>query len=980
MGKSISSKLWRVLTAVSGCLLAPVIAVSTWASTYPSLVSSAIGGTTSKIEKADENVDTEYYKTNGKSLEDWIKEEEKLIRQVQGEGSILVKNNGILPLAKGTKVSTFGYGTISTVSTGLVRFGTPGTYTPFKEGMEEGGKLAVNPSLYAFYQENATAKLSLSSINEPDISLLDATDRADYNEYDTAVVVISRSGGEGSDLDPDDFKGNAKNGSIDGFKYLALQEREIALLEEVTENFDKVIAIYNGSPAMELDWVDEYDIDACLIVGAIGATGWNAISDILTGVINPSGRTVDTYAADSISAPAMVNFGDYTFANADAITEQIGKGNNATKYLVENEGIYVGYKYYETRYEDAVLGQGNAVSDAGAFKDTTWKYEKEITYPFGYGLSYSTFEYSDMTVTENDTTFEVSVKVTNTGDYAGKEVVQVYAQTPYTAFDKQNGIEAASVQLVGFDKTQILAKGASETLTITVDKEDLAHYDPYVNKTYIMEGGQYYLTAAKDAHDAVNNILAQKAKEGLKVNKDLMVDAFGTKVNGDADLVWDGFNPTNTDTQTYAVAAGTNVIITNRFDDADLNYWIKDSVTYLSRNNWQTTWPKEFNDLSATNDMIKAMDTDGNYVPGTSDMSAFTLDADTQYSVAMMIGRPFDDENWDLIINQMSIADLVELSARSGLKMVESISYPDVFMKDGSHRVTDRYYVGTDKVYALVFPSAVIQAATYNTDLMLEIGRAYGEDNIRTATAGHYAPSVNIHRTPYSGRNFEYYSEDGFLAGKMSVGAIVGMQEKGAIPYLKHFAFNDQETNRQGVATFLNQQAAREIYLEAFKAGVVEGKTKGLMGAFNRVGCTWSGAHYGLATNVLREEWGSIAIYDTDAGSPSEYMNFAAGLEAGTTMWATSGAVKEEILNAALNDSKVVGNLREATHYLLYNVVNSLAFNGIAAGDKIVRVYAWWEIAAFAMEIGLGVICLGSFALTMVADSKSKKTNKKTGR
>ena len=972
MGKR--SKLWRTLAAVFGCLLAPVIAVSAWASTYPSIVSSAIGGTTSKVVKseANENVDTEYYKTNGQTLEEWIESEKELIRRVQGEGSILVKNNGILPLDKGTKISAFGYGTISSVSTGLVRFGTPGTYTSFKDGMEESGKFVINPSLYEFYQKNATAKLSLSSINEPDITLLDETDRADYGEYDTAVVVISRSGGEGSDLDPDEFLGNSKNGSIDGYKYLSLQEREKALLREVTQNFDKVIAVYNGSPAMELDWVEEYGIDACLIVGAIGATGWNAISDILTGVINPSGRTVDTYAADSLSAPAMANFGDYTFANADEITAQIGTGDKATKYLVENEGIYVGYKYYETRYEDAVLGQGDASSAAGAFKGDAWKYEKEVTYPFGYGLSYSDFEYSDLNVREKPDAFEVSVNVTNKGTYAGKEVVQIYAQTPYTDFDKQNGIEAASVQLAGFTKTSEIAPGKSEVVTVVVEKEDLAHYDPYVNKTFILEDGQYYLTAAKDAHDAVNNILAQKAKEGQTVNGNLITDAFGNKVTGNSKLVWDGFKPSSTDAQTYAVSA-ENVIITNRFDDADLNYWKKDSVTYLSRKNWSSTWPKEFDALEATADMITAMNTDAGYVAGSSDMSGITSGSGTEYSVAMMIGRPFDDENWQLLLDQMSVADLVELSARSGLKMVASINYPDVFMKDGSHRVTDRYYVGHEGLYALIFPSAVIQAATYNTELMLEIGRAYGEDNIRTATAGHYAPSVNIHRTPYSGRNFEYYSEDGFLSGKMSVGAIVGMQEKGAIPYLKHFAFNDQETNRSGVATFLNQQAAREIYLEAFKAGVVEGKTKGLMGGFNRVGCTWTGAHYGLMTNVLREEWGSTAIMDTDAGAPSEYMNFAAGLAGGTTMWATSGTVSDETLKVALNDSKVVKNLRKACHYLLYNVVNSLAFNGIAAGDKIIRVYAWWEITALIIEIVLGLAFIGSAAMAIVCECKKKK-------
>ena len=959
MGNLFQKKVWRILSAVCACLLAIVLGFLPWATAYRSLVCSAIGGTTSKVVEAEtgEEQDTEYFKDNGMSLDDWIEKEAELTREVQASGSVLLKNDGILPLQKGAKVSAFGYGTVKTVSTGLVRFGTPGQYIDFKTGMEEDGKLQLNPSLYEFYSDNASADPAFNTLNEIDVGLMTDAARADYDEYaDAAIVVLSRAGGEAGDLAAGDFTG--------GTKYLALQESEKKMLEEVTAHFDDVIVLINSSYAMELGWLEEYDIDACLMIGAIGYRGFNAVSDILTGVTNPSGRLADTWAADSFSAPAMQNFGDYTFANAEAINEQIGTGNNATKYVVETEGIYVGYKYYETRYEDAVLGQGNASSEAGTFASaSSWDYDEEVCFPFGYGLSYTQFTQELEGVRETEDTFEVTVKVTNSGSIPGRSVVQVYAQTPYTDFDKENGIEAASVELVGFDKTEELAANASEEVVISVDKEDLTHYDSFVNKTFIMEAGDYYLAVGDNAHDAVNNILAAKGKE----------------VGGDAEQVY-SYTQAQTDTQTYAVTDG-NVMITNQFDDVDLNYYIDGAVTYLSRSDWNATWPEEMNDLSANAAMIEALDAEGNYEAGSADMSEYVIGADTDYTVAMMIGAGFDDPHWNDIINQMSIEDLVNLCARSGLNMIESISYPATFMKDGSHRVTDRSYVERPGTYAHIMPSVVIMAQSFDRELLYQIGLAFGEDNIRTATVGHYAPGVNIHRTPYSGRNFEYYSEDAFLSGEMSVPAIQGMQEKGAITYLKHFLGNEQETNRNGVSTFMSQQAMREVYLEAFKAGITEGKTKGIMGGFNRIGCTWTGAHYGLMTEVLRGEFEWTGIADTDAVfGYNPYMGFKCGLMAGTTMWATSGTgVYDAVIEDVLQDAQLVGKLREASHYLLYNVVNSLAFNGISQDSRVVPVTPYWEVILYVIIGVLSVVTVGSAAMVVVGTVQGGKKKEVNG-
>jgi beta-glucosidase len=865
---------------------------------------------------------------------------------VQAEGTVLLKNkNNCLPLAKGTKVSAFGYGTVQTVSTSLVQFGTKPPYDHFKESMEEDGKLVLNPDLYSYYESKATKPLALRSLNEIDISDMPAAVKTTYSEYNTAIVVISRSGGEGSDLI-----------GINGVdKYLALTDVERAMIQEAKQNCSKVIALINTSNAMELGWLEEYDIDAAIMIGAVGAPGLRAVSDIIVGKVNPSGRTVDTYAADSYSSPAYQNFGDFQYTNAEEINATINPpagrngapNKNFTKYVVYKEGIYVGYKYYETRYEDTVLNQGNAKSTAGVFaSQTTWDYDKEVVYPFGYGLSYTTFEEKLVGVKENQNDFEVSVEVKNTGTVEGKHSVTVFAQTPYTDFDKQNNIEVSAIQFEGFGKTKSLKANESETLKITVKKDDLAHYDSFVNKTYIMEAGDYYLSIGNGAHEALNNVLAKKGV---------------TTVNGDAEKVYK-FSLSSTDTTKYSKELTTGREIKNLFDDIDLNYWKKNEITYLTRKAWDTTWPTTVTQLTATAQMIEQMDRGQKYVPGSSDpeeIAKYAPNKDTNYTIAMMRGVDFDDTSWDLILDQMSVDDFVDLVGRSGIQPSEAISYPGIFMKDGSHSVSDRSYVEKEGVFQVKFPSEIIMAASMNRDLIKRVGEAFGEANIRTKTGGHYAPSVNIHRTPYSGRNFEYFSEDGYLNGEMATQSIIGMQEKGAIPYMKHFAFNDQETNRQGVSTFMTQQAAREIYLEGFKSGVVDGKTKGLMGGFNRLGVTWNGHHKGLQTDLLRKEWGSLAISDTDAGAPgapNTYMAFNAGIEAGQTIWASSGAVKEEIKAGCRNDAKMAEKLREAVHILLYNCVNSLGMNGISSTDKVVKVQAWWETTLTGAEIGFGVL------------------------
>ena len=980
MASSPKSKaqIWRVLTVILAFLLTFSIGATVITSQYANKINGFLNISGSKLVETGDPTETQiYYESDYSSAEEVWEHNSDVAKRLEAEGAALLKNeNSALPLSKGAKVTVFGRSSVDLVKAKDSNSG--GTNIDLKEQFEANGMLSVNPVLYEAYKNCGvsgtrvrnpggfgTAMPTVCNVLEAPMSVYTEEVRDSYESYgDAAIVVISRDGGEGADPNPDI--------AADGDQpYLELQTIEKEMIREASSNFDKVILLVNTSNMIGLNELDELGVDACIWIGGPGGYGMYAVAEMLVGEINPSGKLANIYAASSLSSPAMQNFGDFTFSNTDdldsALQEAYGGASNAgrySKYVVYTEGIYVGYKYYETRYEDAVLGQGNASSATGTFASaSSWDYDEEVCFPFGYGLSYTQFTQELEGVRETEDTFEVTVKVTNSGGVPGRSVVQVYAQTPYTDFDKENGIEAASVELVGFDKTEELAANASEEVVISVDKEDLTHYDPFVNKTFIMEAGDYYLAVGDNTHDAVNNILAAKGKE----------------VGGDAEQVY-SYTLAQTDTQTYAVTDG-NVMITNQFDDVDLNYYIDGAVTYLSRSDWNATWPEEMNDLSANAAMIEALDAEGNYEAGSADMSEYVIGADTDYTVAMMIGAGFDDPHWNDIINQMSIEDLVNLCARSGLNMIESISYPATFMKDGSHRVTDRSYVERPGTYAHIMPSVVIMAQSFDRELLYQIGLAFGEDNIRTATVGHYAPGVNIHRTPYSGRNFEYYSEDAFLSGEMSVPAIQGMQEKGAITYLKHFLGNEQETNRNGVSTFMSQQAMREVYLEAFKAGITEGKTKGIMGGFNRIGCTWTGAHYGLMTEVLRGEFEWTGIADTDAVfGYSPYMGFKCGLMAGTTMWATSGTgVYDAVIEDVLQDAQLVGKLREASHYLLYNVVNSLAFNGISQDSRVVPVTPYWEVILYVIIGVLSVVTVGSAAMVVVGTVRGGKKKEVNG-
>ena len=688
-----SPKAARIATASLSVLLAVAIGTTCGATSYRSLICSTIGGTMYKtIDKA--NAEPLQASTdNGMSLDEWKKAADQLVEDVTSEGIVLLKNqNQTLPLAKGSKVTLFGRSSVDLVlgGTGAGNINTD-YVVDLKSAMEDDGRFTINSTIWDFYKtydgkdgyvrsNGGYMGAKPEDIYTAEVPVSEYTDKVkqsyiDYN--DAAIVVFSRVGGEASDMPTGAFG--------DGEQYLALQPAEEALLKEIKNSgaFDKIIAVINTSNAMELSWVDqeEYGIDACLWIGGVGQSGSRAVAKVLDGEVNPSGRLSDTYAADSFSSPAMQNFGDFTFTNANEINSSIGEANNGTKYVVYREGIYVGYRYYETRYSDGVTDPAgtNALSSAGAFVGDTWNYDNEVCYPFGYGLSYGAedglpFAQEVVSSKMSDDGLEMQVKVTNNGTAAGKNVVELYAQQPYT----WGGIEKSAVQLVGFDKTDILEPGQSETVTITVPKKEFSSYDYRTDKTYVLDAGDYHFAIGNSAHDALNNILAAQGKT--------VED--GMDAEGDAEKVylW------NNAKKTLLNVSYSGDEVTNRFDDASLEYYGEDT-DYLTRSDW-STFPESYTDLTATADMMAAIDAEGSYEPGSSDTSAIITGQDNQMTLAKMYGVPFDDtETWDKLLNQLTTEEMTRIVTGSALSTIPSIAYPAMFMKDGPQGNQLRTYV-----------------------------------------------------------------------------------------------------------------------------------------------------------------------------------------------------------------------------------------------------------------------------------------------
>ena len=962
-------RICRGLTTLFTAIFAIVLGLSCLAFEAEADVNQIMGTSSYKTVTTDdgEETDSEYYKKTTSSIDEFMEAKLEIIETVTDEGTVLLKNEeGALPLDGNESVTLFGKASYNPVyggSAGNAAIGNSGNDNinwTFKRGLENAG-FTVNGDMWSYY---AAQDLSYDSDPSAEIAPENLPMSSVSSYSDAGIVVLSRVTGEGSD---------ASEG------YYELTETELDLIDAAADYCKKVIVIVNSPSALAIHAVKENtDVDAVLQIGALGSLGTKSIGSILAGDVSPSGKLTDIYAANSASSAAYQTAGTATYTNAASITSaasSMGIGAGGTSYTVYNEGIYVGYKYYETRYEDTVLEQGNASSSAGVFMDEgTWDYDSEVDYSFGYGLSYASFTQEITGFEVEDGVVNVTVTVTNNSSAEGKDVVQLYVQSPYTSYDKQYGIEKSAVQLVNFGKTGTLKEGESEEVEITMDLYSIASYDPYNMKTWILDDGTYYFAVGNGAHEALNNILTAKGEDDVNGDESLVCawenetfDTFGDyEFSSDGFTTENGLYHNNTDTET-----------TNRLDDADLNNLIGEgTTTYLTRSDWENTWPESIQQVTATDDMIDDI-TLNNYESGDAVDDTYTYGADTNYSLIMMKGESYDNEMWDEILNQLMIEEMIATVGENfgAISPILGLNFPGTSDNDGvgsgpcnsylSEYDTDSTVIDGETKYSSInprmYPGQTVEAATFNQELIYELGEMMSEDCYYTGMTTLWGPGLNLHRHPYSGRNFEYFSEDSILTYIMGAQITAGVQSNGVICGPKHFAFNDQETDRYGYAVYTNEQAGRENSLRAFEGCVSVAKAKNIMTSLNRVGASWVGTNTALQNDILRDEWGFDGYTITD-NALETYMCGRSIVYGTDKLMLLTGNNRDSELNktALLADSTLFEAVRTACHRILYVYVNSKAMNGISSNTTIVASTPWWKTTLININVILAcAVALG---------------------
>lgn len=1019
--------LKKVLANISVGLLILVYFLNGLAGQFSGQINSFLRTSTTKLVNVggeDEGY-VRYFETSFHSVAELKAAGLAKAQEVEAEGAVLLKNNGVLPL-QNKQVSLFGGAAISPVYGGTGSGAVDASDAPtYVDAMTRSGITVVNTAFLDWYRSEEYGRDFTpggGEINEAKWSRIAKGNAADsFGKGEVAVFVIGRVGGEANDLksvNHGDGGVNPLGAGVDAnADYLMLNKEELGILSGLKGLKDEgklagIVVLFNSANPVSAAFLNdpEYGVDAALWIGSVGQTGLYAVGDILSGAVNPSGSLPDTWWTNNLLDPAMANFGTYSYTNANDYTFS-GNANKYTAYVVYQEGVYLGYRYTETRYEDKVLGAANV----GSFS-----YADVVAYPFGYGLSYTTFSMSNMKVEKSgegaETTYSVTVDVTNTGSVAGKKAVQAYAQKPYTDYDRQNQIEKPAVELVGYGKTGLLQPGGSETVTISVPEYFLTSYDALGTGVYILEDGAYYLTVADNAHSAANNILAAKGK----------TTADGMTENGDSALAHS--ISYTMDTATYAKAYGTGNDVTSLFASADVNRYAgkgSNSVTYISRSDWQGTamlWAD--NDKDGSNDnyvklqMTDAMRDDAllddSDIPANDNDWPIMGSTLTAYRLIDLMKDEsgeklaYDAPLWDELLDQLTYDEMAHLCA-IGLRQttyLNSIGKPETLDHNGPSGVTQKYSAGPngyanggadgktsdpDKEMAgTCYPCNGVVAATMNDKLVEEVGELIGEDAMWAGYAGFYGSGLNIHRTPYAGRVFEYYSEDGILTGLIDTYETRGIQSKGVYVYNKHFALNDQELQRQGIATWCNEQAMREIYLRAFELPIVNADAKCVMTAFNRIGSMWAGACHELLTGWLRGEAGMTGHAVTDMYE-GDYMSkpheVLAGNDIpdnfpGTTGTAVDASGGGGLLgfefadygpNGATPNAQVARALRESSHRILYTVLHSRGMDGISSNTKIVSVTPWWQMALNVVQIVFLVLSVASVGLLIVDMLPRKK-------
>ncbi len=1074
--KKSPKRLLRGLGVVAAFLCALCIGAESVAASgdYKSMVDGMLGGGSATSGSSEAYA----YTSEFDSVTQMLTERVKIAEQLAAEGNVLLKNTGALPLRQSgdnsaKKVTVLGnrpytyttanvlrderltfYGGITgsriyeqTVTTNEGAISGPVTL----ERALAGENISINPALPAFYStkpysplpagsESADAAGGAYDIQEPAIAL---SDTGNYQDYDDAcIVVIGRPSGEGRDYLPG--KSGVKNGSTQK-SALGLSDEERNLITVANQIAPgKVIVLLNSAVTIEIDELkNDSRVNSILWIGLPGVYGLNGTARVISGKESPSGYLPDAYAVEASKAPAAQNFGD---GNPDGTAKFTWSNGNYTRpsnghYVVMAESIYTGYYYYETRYADAVMGDTGAKSAVGAVTGATeWKYQDEVSYSFGYGLSYTTFTQkivpSSFVYNATEKTVSVDVTVQNTGEYAGKTSVQLYVQTPYTDYDKAHGVEKSAIQLITFEKSDLLQPNESQTLTLTADIKYFASYDKTLSHDgvtggYIMDEGTYYFGIGNGAHEALNNILVG----GRGVEETAIYQEDGASVNADGYYAWDishesgfAFNGDDIDV-TYFAQSENGVTIQNQMADADYNYFNTGmGVTYLTRSNWSGTFPTSYIGLSTAQEMDGVLKYNGSAYTikagGEKGANvAFGVDHSEEYDentgvplentdIASYKGKKFDDSSWDFLLQQISFDEAWQFAPLGGASCepFPSVNAPRVWQIDGPNGNVTRGYVDNNlapttgtmavsktdpnaKYKSADMPCAPTIAATFNRDLVEREGEMFGEDNLWSRNPIMWAPGTNLHRAQFNSRNHEYYSEDPMLTNILGTSFVRGGIKKGSILSAKHFAFNTQESYREGLCQFFEEQSGREMELKAFQ-GMVEDvnfiddlgnevDALGLMSTFSRIGVCGANGHTGMMKNILRKEWGFKGLISTDMVSRTGFFNPQDCVINNVTFMATSSG--ESFLAQAdwatysnktliKSDNNMLNALYENMRYYMYAIANSSALNGMKPGDVLADSTSWWQYMLLGVGVGLGAVSIGLLcACAVVSFQENKK-------
>ena len=1076
--------LWRGLTTLFTFIFSLTIIIGVVAESYKATIDTALGTLSEKFVSENTEDDPLYdkFQPSAEVLnEDGTGNSHALIqkaidlnRQQAAEGAVLLKNNNAdgqgLPLAGNSQVTLFGirshvsllgssfgvkaqgpyisleqaltqnktdfkntiaYTLNNNFATGEVTRGATLDSWSGDEFEFEGAGFTVNPVMTAVYDklnetylhsenETPSAEYDPGEPSAAEIKAVNSDYAASFAEYgDAAIVVISRPSAESKDYLP--------GGVVDGLgaeEPLQLTANERDTIEMAKKCSDNVIVLLNSANAVEIgDLKNDPEIDSILWIGFPGCYGMLGVSDILCGRTSPSGALPDIYATYNMSAPAMQNMGNFQYENgAEMLTRGAGQtGGTTGNYLIEAEGIYVGYRYYETRYYDSVFGNGNAGSPVGAYASSAeWDYDKEVAYGFGYGLSYTDFTQefegepefnvsTDPVTGVGDATAVFHVKVTNTGDMAGKSIVQIYGQAPYT----EGGVEKSAVQLLNFGKTDTLKPGESQVVSVEVGLQYIASYDnTYDNGdgtvgTYILDPGTYYFAMGNGAHDALNHMMARQGADPESLSGESnSAMAYEHKIT--EDFI----------SSTAFSVSKTGEKISNQLDYADWNYFQPGEVTYLSRTDWAGTYPKSYTDMTLVNEeLINLLNGDYYTIQTDDDTSGITWGKDSNLMFYEMYGTDFDDAKWQELLDKMTLEEAQYLATFGGPSIpgVSSIGTVETYMTENAGNgvaVNLNASKDTGAPWSIsasdpngnwhpeVFANAPLVAASFNQDLYKEVGSFIGEEALFTGIPILWGPGLNTHRHAYNGRNGEYYSEDPVLSGSAAMEFAIGALDYGLIAAPKHFAFNDQETNRSGVAPYMLEQRAREVELRAYQIAFeatkydteeVDAGMRGLMISFSKIGPVECTASYELMTEILKEEWGFKGYAVTDIYDDTDI--YGAVLASGTTCFDTRGIsgfygattlencstfatqVDGSKVSAQLlsGDARLQNAVKDSCHNILYAFSQSSLMNRYNSTTHIEQTMTWWRMAYMAAIAAFGILLLASGALYVVSSKRKER-------